>query len=144
MSKDVDEWIKNNTFHCDRLKANITKQQCKNNQVRAHIEVTKPYRPSFLHAPEDAENFFWKDENDSPVESCVDCPEFNLATKKEMEAQSSTTTMTRYPPTEAGVVEKKLLHYQYNHQEKLYEEEQDYLSRSPSKQRKVAKLHIET
>jgi hypothetical protein len=144
MTNEIEEWVKNNTFHCDRLKANITQEQCRKNQIRAHIEVTKPFRPSHLNAPEDAENFFWKDENDNPVESCVDCSRFSLASRKEIEAQSSTTTMTRYPPTEDGIVAKKLLHYQYNHQEKLYEEEQDYLSRSSPKQRKVAKLYIET
>lgn len=141
---EVEEYLKERTFYCSKLKAKISSEQCKSNQVRAYMEMKRPYKSSYVTAPDNEENFFWKDENDNPNTKCLTCDVFTGATKEQMEVISSSTTMKRYPPTEDGKVAKKLLHYQYNHQEKLYAEEEDYLSRSPSRQKKVAKLHIET
>jgi hypothetical protein len=139
---EVEEFLKTKTFYCEDLKARISEAQCKHNRVRAHVLENKLERPGFATAPEDAENFFWKEEHDNPTSKCQDCPMYTGATPEEVSAMSSTTTLRRYPDTLEGAAERKLLTYRHDHQEMLYEEEERYLSRTSSKPGKMARLHI--
>ena len=139
---DVEKFLKDNTFYCSDLKAKISETQCKANRVRAHVIENKLIRPGFATAPEDEKNFFWRDKEDSPTSKCQHCAMYTGATPEEVEIMSSSTTLRRYPETKDGSMERRLLTYQYDHQEKLYDEENRYLSRTSSRQRKVAKLHL--
>jgi len=140
---EVEEFLSNKTFYCERLRARISGEQCAANMVRAKIYEDKVYRPSFLRAPPDEENFFWKDDNDNPTTNCLECDRYEEPTVQQVEAMSSSTTIRRMPDTPNGVIERKLLIYSYNYQEKMHEEEHRYLSRPSSGQRTVAKLYDE-
>lgn len=129
--KEVEDFLLRNTFHCNILQALITRDQCRANCLRATWQygcmLMYGNRNEELESELAAEGL-WSKESDNGVIKCMACSEYIPPTREQLEKHMATKRVRRYPDSEAGKVERKLMSYIYLYQERLNEEEYRYLS----------------
>lgn len=134
---EVDEFVKNNTFHCSILHANITYAQCRANCITAtrllKSKIVNEYR--LENKKKDIEDELvkaglWDRGADTTTIKCIGCNNFVPPSSAELSAFSARLHDKRYDDTDDGKIERQLIAYVAHSQEKLHGEEYRYLSKA--------------
>lgn len=143
---EVDEYLRNNTFYCDILRAKISPEQCRANCTTAirHFRNKGKTAADINYQTTEAElvnNGLWDRGADTATIKCMACGNFVPPTPEDIIKARMSGHIKRYEDTQDGSLARQIIAYITHSQEKLNAEEYAYLSTSPPVSADVSKLH---
>lgn len=148
---DVTRFLKENTFYCDILRANITVKQCEANRAAA-TEMLKIKRHNMSTTDDGEERLerklvasgFWNRGEDAPTIKCVGCAHYVPPPPHKLLGIKVGAKRRRYGDTDNGRVERQLIAYITHTQEVLNGEKYCYLSKTSPVSADVSDVHCQS